>query len=424
MTKSKSTSASYTVLKWWVTLGLKIFYRRIEIKGLENLPKSGAVILYSNHQNAMMDPFLLCCFTPRQLHWLARADVFKGKIKGRILRHLNMIPIFRERDNADLQLESNKTFTECISLLGEKKVLALFPEGGHQDQKFIRPFKKGMSRILCSSLENQDVFIVPVGIDYSDYSSFRSSVLINFGDPLLFKSQHFNSNEIAQFVRTSNNTSHEALKLKCIHVSDKFIIERLNQLRIMISKFHSTDQKIFSSKEFETFKKLTDKIELQLHSHSTFQETLLPKLNEAVREYVQFEKSRKYHDNENIKGLLYSLLGGISRVLNFLPITLCSFLSKKLVSDHHFKSSILLISGIFIYPIYYILAALILFLISHNALFTCAGILVLLASAIVLIKKSDHLSNYFDRTPTDALAKQFPCCKDLVNFFNSVARND
>jgi 1-acyl-sn-glycerol-3-phosphate acyltransferase len=50
------------------------YYRRIKVFGSENLPKKGAVIIISNHQNALLDPVISCVLLRRQIHWLTRAD--------------------------------------------------------------------------------------------------------------------------------------------------------------------------------------------------------------------------------------------------------------------------------------------------------------------------------------------------------------
>lgn len=52
-----------TLARW--VLGL--FYRRIDLVGLENIPESGPLIVAANHQNALVDPMLLLGLLPRRV---------------------------------------------------------------------------------------------------------------------------------------------------------------------------------------------------------------------------------------------------------------------------------------------------------------------------------------------------------------------
>ena len=73
------------ITRVWVTLGFFFYYKRIRTIGKENVPKKGAVLLVSNHQNALIDPLLIITnLWWRRLNVLTRAGVFKeGFIKTR-----------------------------------------------------------------------------------------------------------------------------------------------------------------------------------------------------------------------------------------------------------------------------------------------------------------------------------------------------
>lgn len=180
-------SRLYAFLKPWVKLGAQIFFRRIEVSGIENFPRNKAVILVANHQNAMLDPVMLCLFLPRQLHWLTRADIFRKPGVNKFLRSLNMLPVYRERDKVDDLHGINKlTFDECNERLTGGAVLCVFPEGTHRGKKQLIPLKKGVARMSMNAISNgvRDLCIVPVGLDYENYYEYRSSLLIRIGQPI------------------------------------------------------------------------------------------------------------------------------------------------------------------------------------------------------------------------------------------------
>jgi 1-acyl-sn-glycerol-3-phosphate acyltransferase len=174
----------YEFLRPAISLGVQIFFRKYTINGFENLPKGKPVILVANHQNAMVDPVVCCVSSPRQLHWLTRADVFKNPLAARILHKINMLPVYRERDKAGNVADVNTpTFEESKRRLRLNEVICLFPEGTHRGMKQLCPLKKGVARLAIDSVKSglEDLYIVPVGLDYSNYYFYRADLLITYG---------------------------------------------------------------------------------------------------------------------------------------------------------------------------------------------------------------------------------------------------
>ena len=55
-----------------------VYFRNIEVHGLENIPKDGGVLFSPNHQGAFLDPLLIGSMTPSKITSLTRSDVFGG----------------------------------------------------------------------------------------------------------------------------------------------------------------------------------------------------------------------------------------------------------------------------------------------------------------------------------------------------------
>ena len=55
---------------------LRIFFRRIELLGMERVPSSRAVVFAVNHPNGLVDPLFLLCFAPARVSFLAKAPLF------------------------------------------------------------------------------------------------------------------------------------------------------------------------------------------------------------------------------------------------------------------------------------------------------------------------------------------------------------
>ncbi|MFN2635111.1 MAG: 1-acyl-sn-glycerol-3-phosphate acyltransferase [Thermoanaerobaculia bacterium] len=76
---------------------LRIFFRRIEVEGAERVPETGPAIFVVNHPNALVDPVLLLCFSPRPISFLAKAPLFRMPVVGLLVRTFDSIPVYRAR---------------------------------------------------------------------------------------------------------------------------------------------------------------------------------------------------------------------------------------------------------------------------------------------------------------------------------------
>jgi 1-acyl-sn-glycerol-3-phosphate acyltransferase len=92
-----------------------------ETRGLENLPTRGGVLAAANHAS-YLDPPLLGNATPRVMYYMARADLFAGKLSGPFIRAWGAFPIRRDMWSAG-------GLKEALRKLDEGKLVMYFPEG-------------------------------------------------------------------------------------------------------------------------------------------------------------------------------------------------------------------------------------------------------------------------------------------------------
>ena len=152
-----------------VRLLLRPFFR-IEVGGLENLPRDRAFILLSKHQRWEDIP-LLSLATPRPLYYIAKHELFKNALSCRFFSALGGIPLNRQRP-----LESRRFLQATIELLEKGEGIVIFPEGTYYRNK-MGPGQTGMVRFVLSRLK---LPFIPVGINYAT-NGWRTRVRINFG---------------------------------------------------------------------------------------------------------------------------------------------------------------------------------------------------------------------------------------------------
>src|SRR5438445_12867663 len=77
----------------------RVFFRRIELAGIEHVRQSAPVIFAVNHPNALLDPLFLLSFAPRPVSFLAKAPLFRMPLVGRVARAFDSTPVYRRRAN-------------------------------------------------------------------------------------------------------------------------------------------------------------------------------------------------------------------------------------------------------------------------------------------------------------------------------------
>ena len=168
-----------------ICIALRLFFRRIEVVGAERVPHTGPLLFVLNHPNGLVDPALVFVSLPRRVSFLAKSTLFDNSIGAFVLRTFEILPVYRRID-AGAKLQSNAvTFDNCFELLRRGRCIAIFPEGISHDEPQLQKMKTGAARIALGAVSGRAALglkIVPVGLYYTSKISFRSEVLIRYGE--------------------------------------------------------------------------------------------------------------------------------------------------------------------------------------------------------------------------------------------------
>lgn len=163
---------------------LRIFFRRVEVDGGDRIPTTGPVLFCPNHPNALVDPVLVLATAPRPVSFLAKAPLFQMPVIGWFARALESIPVYRRQDGSGDTSRNAEMFAAARRVLEGGGTIAIFPEGTSHNDPGLRPLRTGAARIALGAGTTDPVRIVPVALIYSAKTTFRSSALVCFGEPI------------------------------------------------------------------------------------------------------------------------------------------------------------------------------------------------------------------------------------------------
>ncbi|MCR5140539.1 MAG: 1-acyl-sn-glycerol-3-phosphate acyltransferase [Bacteroidaceae bacterium] len=178
----------YTFLLPVVQRATRRCFRRFHVSGWERVPKDGSVIFVTNHTCSLMDPLVMLRAEGKKVVFMARADMFRKPAVARILRWLRILPIYRIRDGVSAVKTNSEAIAEAVGVLRDRCPLCLYPEGTHRPKHSLLPLGKGVCHIAFEAVrdigDKWPVYIVPAGIEYSDYFRFRPDMELQIGEPI------------------------------------------------------------------------------------------------------------------------------------------------------------------------------------------------------------------------------------------------
>ena len=380
--KIQDNDGIYNFLHHYVRAVVNCSYRKILHVGIENIPKDGAVIFAPNHTNTLMDALVVLTYDHGPKVFVARADIFRNRKLAKILTFLKIMPIMRQRDGISAVKKNQETIDKAVDVLKDKIPFCIFPEGTHQAKFSSLPLSKGIFKIAFQAHEQMPempLYIVPVGIRYGDFFRFRSTVRLQFGEPI----------NVGQFIADNPELTPQEqmnrmrdLLAKRLHASIFHIpndddyqatFEVCNAVEPMEIEalLQNTDNhgKHCLEVQFEANKNTLKRIEALKESHP---EKVL-KLLELGKEAGKLRKKKGIDtESASVKKPLVSRIGRILLALLTLPYTLPAMVFAsplalicknifKLLKDPAFRNSVRFLMNLFVWPMLMVIYGIIAF---------------------------------------------------------------
>ena len=399
--KVEKWSLGYALLKAWVGFWHNnIFYKKIVVTNKENIPEDAHLVFAINHQNALMDPLaLIFALKKMQLVFLARSDIFKKSFTARILMFIKILPIYRIRDGFTSLKNNDEVFLKTAEVIRSKRGLSLLPEGSHDGIHRLRQLKKGFARIVFQTEEannySLDIKIIPVGLDYEKYEDYRSTLLVNFGKPISV-SDYYNRYKESS-VKAINQLKDDLWKSMIplmVHIESEEYYDLNNELREIYKTNMAKHLSLSNSQQPNKLK--TDQALIEILARCEANEPgQLSSLWKSVTNYknrltlMRLTTEMVEKGSVSIGRLILStafllisfpvfLYGFIN---NFIPYWIPTKISKK-VKDQQFHSSFKFGISRIMFPIFHIIQALLVLIISSSWLVAGVYFVSLLPAAL------------------------------------------
>jgi 1-acyl-sn-glycerol-3-phosphate acyltransferase len=174
---------AYWALKVLLTPLLRVLYR-VRVEGRENVPRTGPVILASNHQS-FIDSIFLPLSVRRRVTFVAKAEYFESWKTAWFFRAVGMIPLKREGGSA-----SARAIAAAREVLEGGGVLGIYPEGTRSPDGRLYRGHTGVARLAqqCGApvvpvAQFGTVEVQPIGVMFP--KPFKR-VRVRMGEPLRF----------------------------------------------------------------------------------------------------------------------------------------------------------------------------------------------------------------------------------------------
>ena len=195
--RERSLSRGVNPLVYWPLRALLVpffrLYFRMQRVGREHLPRTGPLLLASNHRS-FLDPFLIGTMVRRPIYYMAKRELFEKRWQAWILNALGAFPV--DRDAGD-----GEAMATARAILERGDCVVVFPEGTRVRPGPLGTPRRGVGRLALET----GAPVAPIAVIGSDFvrRGWRirpRKVRIRAGRPLLFPTAQRSSPALASAV--------------------------------------------------------------------------------------------------------------------------------------------------------------------------------------------------------------------------------
>lgn len=351
----------FRFLQFFCVITLRSYFRRIEIINPEYLNTNGRTIMISNHPNTLIDPLMVLQNSFLRPFLLSNASLFKSFIPRTVLSTLYCIPVKRAKDFDSGFVNNTEIFARCVTHLKEGGSLYVAPEGTSENERHVRPFKKGLAHIYSEAYNAPnnltDLKILMIGLTYYSPQKPNTDVVIEVGEPFQPKMDFgdFANSKTLDAIRKEVETKFRQLVINCKNADEERFLEKIESLA-QSENYLPVREKYFRSKKI---------LKTLIHEKSK-SEIFFSAFENHVENYFSFLKKNNLRDvNVNkfafskkfFKSLIYLPFSIFGFINNFIPLTLIGILkrSRYFNFESDYYTCVQYVAGFILYPAFWFL---------------------------------------------------------------------
>jgi len=329
-----------------------------------------------------MDALAVLAIDRQEKVFVARADVFKNPTILKLLTFLKMLPINRKRDGMESLAKNEEINHIVVDVLRDKVPFCILPEGTHRPMHSLLPLQKGLFRIALQANDTfgdkMPLYIVPVGITYGHFFRYRSSLLVQIGEPInvtQFVKEHPELS-IPQQINSLRNTLTDRLKKVILYIPDDANYNAILALAQLYGneqhqRLGLTKNSIFN--RFTSAQETIQSVTSFIKSKTEETQKILDMANDFSRErharHIGIESVFKPHIRWSLIGKVFLLLLGfpcfiLSSVVTS-PITILSIWLCSKFKDTAFHNTVRYLTALVLLPVLLLLEGVTLFILFH-----------------------------------------------------------
>jgi 1-acyl-sn-glycerol-3-phosphate acyltransferase len=361
----------YALARLLFAVGVDTYFRRIEVRDPERLPRTGPVLIVANHPAGMTDAVILSTQLDRPVHFIAMAPLFKPWLRGVAMRAIGALPVYRQRDDPALMSQNDDTFRACHELFDDGGVVAIFPEGHSDLDRRLLQVKTGAARLALAQATRGDpagpLTLLPVGLYFEDRTRFQSEVILSVGEPIPLE-PHIRRAEaepreavqdLTQVIQRAIESLIQIIPepefTQLVHELEKLYIPRLQErgderhvlelkrrVAACVDHFRRTDPErvVAVGRQLKHYLRTLDALDLH---------------DAAVREVEARGDWRVSHARRAglaLAGLVPALVGAL---VHWVPYDLCGRLALQLAPHPTAISAAKLVAGMILFPVWWVM---------------------------------------------------------------------
>jgi 1-acyl-sn-glycerol-3-phosphate acyltransferase len=185
-------------LPWFYYVGRMIaralfsLLTRCEVRGRENIPAQGPLLVVANHLN-LTDPPLLGVSLGRESIFMAKEELFRSPLIAYFVGNFGAFPVHRGKLD-------RKALRQAQQVLTDGRALIMFPEATRSKRAQLQPAYPGSALIAMRG----GVPVLPVGISGTErvkgmgWVFRRPHITINIGRSFHLPAENFTRAELAE----------------------------------------------------------------------------------------------------------------------------------------------------------------------------------------------------------------------------------